>query len=159
RDHLVPLAVESEMECAADRRNVLIEPLADLVDLEDAERARLRHEHRLEEFRPPAILLAIGEKEGLERDVPRARPSTQPQLGVRPDGRRRHVADGRAIGDVATDGAQVADLNGSEPPDQLEHAGIKLAERGLGALISDGRSEPQSFRAVRDALELADLAQ
>ena len=62
--------------------------------------------------------LSVVDEEVLEREVPPLVAAPQDERAAERDQRRRHVADRRAIGDVAADGAGVADQRRTNPLDQ-----------------------------------------
>ena len=98
--------------------------------------AKTRHEDRFDELARRAVLLAVGEEEILQRDLPPLGPAPQRQPRVERDQRRRQVADRRAVGDVAADRAGVADLDGGEAAHQLAEIGMEPGERRGGVAMA-----------------------
>ena len=90
--------------------------------------------------------------------VRRSRPAAQRQLGAERDQGRRHVADRRAVGDIAADRAGVADLDAADPPDQLAEIGVQAGQRLAGVGIADRRAERERVRAFLDPLQIGDVA-
>ena len=88
----------------------------------------------------------------------RSLPLPQHQLGAERDQGGRHVADRRAVGDIAADRAGVADLDAADPADQLAQIGVEAGQRLLGLGIADARAERERVRALLDPPQIGDVA-
>ncbi len=143
-------------QCTADRRDVLVEPLRHLVAVElwidgviprhrRTRHCSHRHLDRLDELSRPAVLLAVGDEELFQRQPPFAIGAIQHQRRAERNQRRRHVADWRAVGDVATDGAGVSNLHRADPPHQFAERGIVPTQHLDRRRIGDRRADPQQL--------------
>ena len=74
--------------------------------------------HGLDEFARPAVLLAIGDEEILQRDRAALLAPSQGQPRAERDEGRRRVADRRTVGDVAADRTHVAHLLAADAVEQ-----------------------------------------
>jgi hypothetical protein len=112
-----PVLLESYREGRADRGDVGVETLADLVD---AQVPRLgcaflpkpgpeRHKQALQELSRLQPIAHVPQIELGERHPPKGAAPAQFQFGVQRHQYRRRVADGRTVGDVAAHRAGVAD--------------------------------------------------
>ena len=102
----------AQLERRHHGRDVLVEALGDLVGAVARAGRGPGHGDALDELAGPAVLLAVGDEEVLERQAADARsPRRSMQRGAERDQRRVGVADRRAVGDVAADRAGVADLH------------------------------------------------
>lgn len=117
RLHLA-LFIERQVEGATERRNILVAAFRDLVDGIKCVFGRARHEDLFNEFAGQAVLLAIGDEKGFERQRAPAGMGAQRQFGAKRDQRRGRVADRRAVGDIAADRADISDLLAADPLDQ-----------------------------------------
>ena len=104
------------------------------------------------------ILLAVAQEEILERDGAALRSAAERELGAERDQGGRHVADRRAVGDIAADRAGVADLDAADPPDQLAEIGVQAGQRLAGVGIADGGAERERVRALLDPPQIGDVA-
>ena len=103
-------------------------------------RARQRHPDGGEIFARPQCGLPVAGIELIQRQGAGALAPAQHQRGVERDQSRHGVADGRAVGDVAADGAGVADRHGTEPAEQLAEVRIKPCNRGERLGVGCGRA-------------------
>ena len=99
-----------DTETRCDRGNVLVAPLGDLVGGIALPGNRSRHADAFNELLPCAVLFAVFDKEGLQRQGALCRTLAQCDGGAERDQDRRGIADGRAVGDIAADRAHVAHL-------------------------------------------------
>ena len=106
--------IEAQAEGPADSRDVLVEALGELVAGETLVRAGQGNADRLDELARTQVLAPIVEEEVLQRDLAGAVLAAQRQLRAKRDQRRRQVADGRPVGDIAADCGDVADLRRTE---------------------------------------------
>src|SRR5262249_53028976 len=150
---------ERQMERSAQAGDILIETLADLVDLEDPTRFGLGNVDRFDELRRPPVLPPVGNEETFQRNFAPFGTPAKTQRGSQSNERGRHVADRRRVCNIATNGAEISDLHRTEPPDQFVQARIKRCELRLGALVSDRRAEPQSIPIMRYSRKLLDPAE
>ena len=90
--------------------------------------------------------------------VRRSRPAPERELGAERDEGGRHVADRRAVGDIAADRAGVADLDAADPADQLAEIRMQPGQRLAGVGIADGRAERERVRALLDLPQIGDVA-
>src|SRR6185369_10836606 len=120
---------EPQIEGAEAGGDVLVEALGDLVTGEAPGWIAPRQADELDELARAAILLAVTEEEILQCELAPLAPMAEHQPGAQRDQRRRAVADGRAIGDIAAHGAAIADLGGAETPQQLAEIGIFRGDR------------------------------
>ncbi len=74
------------------------------------------------------------------------------------DQRRRGVADRRAVGDVAADGADVADRRRGEAADQFAEIRIVTGKDGLGLAVGDAGADLDGPAAVVEPAQFADAA-
>ena len=140
-------AVEPQSERRHHRRDVLVEPLADLVGAVARARRRLRHDDPLDELARPAVLLAVGDEEVLERQAAAlARRGAACRVAPAAISDRRAVADRRAVGDVAADRAGVADLHRGEAPPHLAHVRIPAGQRRHRVAVADAGADLDRLR-------------
>ena len=97
-----------------------------------------------------AILLAVAQEEILERDGAALASAAEREPGAERDEGGRHVADRRAVGDIAADRAGVADLDAADPADKLAEIGMEAGERLARVGIADRRAERERVRALFD---------
>src|SRR5690606_10785160 len=107
--------LDGEVETGSDRGDVLVPAFGYLVGRVEASGLRARHGDRLDEFAGCAVLLAVGDEELLERDLAPRLALAERDAGPEGDQRRRRVADGRTVGDVAADGTGIAHLPAADP--------------------------------------------
>ena len=106
-------------------RDILVEALRHLVGAEILIGFQLRHDDARERYSPGCrSCLPIGDEEAFQRDRPHALATAQFELRAERDQRRREIADGRSIGDVAADGAGGAHLHGAKAPHDFAEIGI-----------------------------------
>src|SRR6185312_12829332 len=97
-------------ERPAQRRDVLVAPLGDLVDLQPLALRQRRHEYTLDELARLPVLLAVGDEIILEFHLAPLAAAPQRDPRAKRDQRRRRVTDRRAVGDVAADRTHIAHL-------------------------------------------------
>ena len=112
----------------------------------------------LDEFARLAVLLAVIEEEVLQRHRPPSRQAAQGQRRAERDQRGRAIADRRAVGDVAADGARVAHLQPGEAADQLAQFRTQPRERGVRLGIAHRTAQRDAFGILGDVPELGDVA-
>src|SRR3546814_14120247 len=71
-----------------------------------------------------AVLPAVGEEEVLQRQGAPLPAPQQMQDGAGGDEQRRRIADRRAVGDVAAEGADIADLHRAEAAGRAEEGRV-----------------------------------
>ena len=153
----------------ADGRNVAVEALADLVDAQRAATAAAaaRHDQRLHEFTRFQPVDHVVDVEVFERQAAFARAAAQHDLRAQRNQHRRGVADGRAVGDVATHRAGAAHWQrGKAQPDIAQHrpfggqSAPGVFERGRGADGDGLRGDVDAaqFGHVADEDQLAQIA-
>ena len=84
---------------------------------------------------------------------------TQLHRGAERDQRRRRVADRRAVGDVAADGAGGAHLLRAEPAQQFAEIGVDGRQRLGGRFVGDGGADGDGVAVVGDAGQIAGTAE
>ena len=158
---------DTHIETAANGRDILVEALAHLVAAEPCARARERDFDGFEEFAGCPGLRSVVDKEILDGEPAGFAGFPQDKGRIEHDQCRRHVADGRAVGDVAADGAGVADLDRSETPNNFTEVGEDVGDGrerlGIGHAGADGEPvgapiDPSKFAdaaQVNDGAELA----
>ena len=128
-------------EGAAHRGDVAVEALGELDDADPRVGRGARDADALDELaglRGPACRR---QEEVFERHRAALAALAQHQLGAERDQRRRHVADRRAVGDIAADRAGVADLEAADAADQLAQIGVEAGERVLRLGIAHARAD------------------
>ena len=118
-----------------------------------------RNRHRLDEFAGGSILLAVAQKEILERQRPAGIAAAQMQGGTQGDQRRGRVADRRAVGDIAADGSHVAHLIRAEPAQQVCERRVQRRERRPQRRDRDPGPDPQPLALALDPLQIGDAGQ
>ncbi len=111
--------VQPEGEGAHHGRDVLVEALGHLVGTKAQTRLRLGQDDALDELGRFAVLLAVLDEEALQRQLAPLVAAPEHDPGTGRDQGRGAVADRRAVGDVAADGAYVPDLLATEPAEEL----------------------------------------
>ncbi len=122
-------ALDSDRERGADRRDVLVEALGDLVGREPQRRRPDRDAHALHEFARLHCRLLVGEIQVLQRQLPARVALAEHDARAEGDQRRHRVADRRAVGDVARERAGVPDRRRSEAAQHLAELRVVLLER------------------------------
>src|SRR5690606_6330797 len=110
--------------------------------------------HALDELTRLPVLLAIGDKVVFQLDLAAMRSAPQGQPGAQYDKWRRRIANRRAIGDIATKGAHIADLLAGYPVPELCYAREILGQYRQRFRITHPGIEPHFTRIVGDSLEL-----
>ena len=162
-----PKATRASVDCRAPSKrswkgaqhggDVLVEPFGDLVGADAAGSAAGLGMSIFSTNSPGcAVLLAVVEEEVLERRGVARAIARRWQGRAQRDQRRRRVADRRAVGDVAADGAGVADLDRAEAPDHLAHVRIvrsrvtrRVGVAGAGADLEARARSPRPAPARR----------
>jgi hypothetical protein len=138
--------LDAQREGAADTGDVAVEPLGELDDADQHVGRRARNPDALDELAGRSILLAVAQEEVLEREGAALGSAPERQLGAERDQGRRHVADRRAVGDVAADRAGIADLDPADAADQLAEIRVKAGQRFAGFGVTDRRAERERLR-------------
>ena len=115
--------------------------------------------HAADELAGRAVLATVGEEEVLQRQRPDAVAPAQLELAPERDEGRREVADRRAVGDVAADGARGPDLPAAEPAQELAEVGVDPGERRAGIGVGRRRADAQGVRPVLQPVEPGDAAE
>ena len=121
-------------------------PFRDLVTRETRP-LRQRDRYAFQKLAILAVLLAIFDEIAFQRDLsPRI---AAPQHDPRPerDQQGRHFPDGRTIGDIAADGAGIADLPAADPFDVIDQSGHGLFDEGREFRIGDARTDTDVLAA------------
>ena len=150
--------VDADAERAADGGDILFQPLGDLVDGDPVGRVGMRDRHGLDEFTRLAVLLAVFDEEGFERHGAPFRIPAQGERCPERDQRRRRVADRRAVGDIAADGAHVAHLLAADAVPQFGECGKMPGDNGQRLGIAHARAERDAVLIHRDAAQLVEMA-
>ena len=151
-------ALDAQGEGAADAGNVAVEPLGELDDPDQHVGRRAGNADALDELAGREILLAVAQEEILEREGAALGSAPERELGAQRDQRRRHVADRRAVGDIAADRAGVADLDSADAADELAEIRMQAGQRLAGLGVADGRPERERLRALLDLPQIGDVA-
>src|SRR5262249_5205771 len=93
-------------------------------------------------FRTPPFLATIFDVIVLECHLADLRPALKAQPGAECDQGWRHVPDRRAVGDVAADRAEVADLYRADAVD--EGGELRTEPHQVVARVRVGRSRPET---------------
>src|SRR5262249_2141548 len=139
------LFVKGEMKGAANTRYVLIKALADLVHSEEAARSRGWNQDRFHEFGTPPVLAPIFDNIAPQRDLAVLGPAVQAQPGIERDQGGWHVADRRAVGDIAADRAEIPDLDRAETVDQRSQLWMKLDQVNTRVRVGHGCPETKTL--------------
>ena len=121
-------------------------------------RRRLRYQQAAHKFARPAILLAVIKKEIFQRQCAHLIAAAQFERGVERNQHRREIADRRAVGDIAADGAGRAHLHGAEAAQHFGDVRIDRAERRRGAGERNDGAEFKTRRAFFDGAKLGHAA-
>ncbi len=146
-------AVETQLERPQDRRDVLVEALGNLVAPERFAGRQLGHADGAHEFARLAPLAAIGDEEVFQGKLADRRAALEHERRAERDQGRGHVADRRAVGDVAAERADIAHLLAGEPAQQFAEIGIDRSEIRRGGGVGRGGTERHRLRAIRDGVE------
>ena len=119
---------------------------------------RQRHADRREILALPERRLAVARIEGVERKIAGAPALAQDERRPQRDQPGHGVADRRAIGDVAANGAGVADLHRADAADQLAEIRV-VAGQCLGRVrIGGRRADLEMSVRLADEIHLPDAA-
>ena len=136
-----------------DGRNILVEPFRDLEGPIVLAFAKSWSGDREHELSGRTVLFAVGKKEVLEGQGPGRRALAQHDSSAKRDQRGRQIADRRAVGDIAADGAADADLNRAEPAHHFAEIGMDLGKQRRGVRERQGCAETELPWAVFDLIE------
>src|SRR5690606_15325069 len=120
--------------------------------------ARHRHRHLLHELARLTVLPAVGDEIVFKPYGAPALTFAQGKRAAQRDQRRRRVADGRAVGDVAADGAHVAHLLAADALDQVPKRRYLPRKRRQRLAVGDAGADLDPAGAHLDAGEAGEIA-
>src|SRR3984885_11766626 len=144
------VAIDSHPKSRQHRGNVLVGTLGDLISAEMRPRGKLRHTQTTHVFARPAILLAVVDKEILQRQLAHIVATAQFQGGVERDEHRGDVADRRAVGDAAADGAGRAHLHRAKAAQHFGYVRIDRTQHRHRARERNDGADGEACRAFFD---------
>ncbi|MNY15805.1 hypothetical protein D3C86_1490370 [compost metagenome] len=151
------VGIERQVEGGAQRGNILVAPLGNLVDGVTAFRLPERNEEFFDEFAAQPVLFAVVDEIAFQRQAAVAGRRAQRERRAECDQGGGRVADGRTVGDIAADRAHIAHLLAAEPVKQPGKRWEMFCNGLEGLAVGDTGTERDTVLIHSDGLQIPEI--